>query len=513
MAMIARMLLVNARHHRDRVAVVAGDRRTWGEVAERAAGLAGGLRRRGLAPGDRVALVSDNVPEILESFYAAAGSGLVVSPSSTRSHPAELDRYFGEYVQPRGALLGPGSEACLGGWLDRCDAVVALPGGPAGEPYEEVVAGGGELRDDVDPDAPFTIGQTSGTTGRPKGAVITQRSAASAIFSFVAEIPIATGDAYLIQHPMANVPGGPGQLFPLPEAARTVLLPRFEPAACLAAIEEHRVTHTVLVPTMLHDVLRHPDRAGFDTSSLKRVIVGAAPVPRRLLEEAVEAFGEVFRPMYGMTESTSVACVLRPDDMYPVAAQPPGRLLSAGTPSAGVEVRVVRDDGSEVARDGVEFGEILLRGGNVVRRYWGDVPENATSWDGEWFRTGDVATVDGAGFLTIVDRTKDVIISGGTNVASREVEEVLGGHPAVGQVAVVGVPHERWGEAVTAVVVRAPGHEAITAEELVEHCRDRLGGPKVPKAVHFVEALPTNPMGKVLKAELRERLAEGTRRA
>jgi acyl-CoA synthetase (AMP-forming)/AMP-acid ligase II len=517
MSFIARMLGTNCRHAARTDAIVwPGGLLSWADVGERATSLAAGLLDRGLVPGDRVAVVSDNRPEMLECYYAAAMSGLVIAPVSTRLHQAELDKYFGGYVQPRAAILGPGSVPAMDGWMGDCDMVVTLPGGPdtgaAGSvlTYDallEAGRAGGAPGAEVDPDAPFTIGQTSGTTGAPKGAVITQRSAAAAIFSFLAENPIQQGDTYLIQHPMSNVPGGPGQLFPLPKGARTAILPRFEPTACLEAIQRYRATHTVLVPTMLHDLLRHPDRDEYDTSSLRTVVVGASPIPGRLLDEAVSVFGEIFRPMYGMTESTSVASVLRPDHMYPVREHPADRFLSAGTPSAGVEVRVVDESGGEVPWDGAQVGEILLRGDNVVRRYWGDVPENETGWSEGWFHTGDAAVVDVDGFLRIVDRKRDIIISGGTNVASREVEEALGTHSDVDQVAVIGLPHERWGEAVTAVVVRRSG-STVTAEDLIAHCRRSLGGPKIPKAVHFAAALPMNNMGKVLKRELRRQWSE-----
>lgn len=509
MAHIARMLNANATFHHDVDAVVAPQgSRTWGELRASAADVAGGLIARGLQPGDRVALVSDNAPEILEAYYAAAGSGLVVCPATTRTHPAELDRYFGEYLQPRAAVLGPGSAATLGGWTERCELLVRLPGGPAAVGCDWAqLEGPPVLRDDVDPGAAFTIGQTSGTSGQPKGAVITQANAAAGLFSYIAELPIAAGDTYLIQHPMSNVPGGPGQLFALPKAARTAVLDRFDPERCCRAIEEWGVTHTVLVPAMLRALLDHPGLGDADLSSLRAVTVGASPVPSSLLRRAVDVLGDVFVPMYGMTESTSVACTLRGRDLYPVDAQPESRFRSAGSPSAGVELRVVDDDGHDIPFDGAAVGEILLRGSNVVSGYWADVPENETSWSGEWFRTGDAANVDAAGYVTIVDRIKDVIITGGVNVASREVEEVLLEHPDVADIAVIGVPDPQWGEAVTAVVVCAEQEPDPAA--LIEHCRGRLGGPKIPKAVHTVDALPRNAMGKVLKRELRAWLADG----
>ncbi len=510
MATVATMLGVNARHHGSCTAVTsANSDLNWVEIADRSARLATALLARGIQPGDRMALVSGNCPEILETYYAAALSGVIAAPAGTQSHPAELEKYFHNYLKPRVALLGPGTEGAVGSWLDDCDIIISLPGGPAGEPYAQFINEPAQALPTVNPEDPYTIGQTSGTTGQPKGVIITQRNAVSAIFSFIAENPIDTDDAYLIQHPMSNVPGGPGQLFALPKAARTVLLSHFDAADCLAAIQRHQITHTVMVPTMLYDVLAHPDLERYDTSSLKCVITGAAPIPRALLEEAVATFGEVFRPMYGMTESTSVASVLRPADCYPVAAQPEKRLLSAGTPSAGVELRVVNDDGTSVAWDDVEFGEILLRGANIATSYWGDVEENHTTWEEDWLRTGDMATVDEDGFIYIVDRKKDVIISGGTNVASREVEEVLASHPSVSQAAVVGVPDERWGEAVTGVVVPTKSTSVVSADELLEHCRTRLGGAKVPKSIRFLDELPTSPMGKVLKVELRRLLSEG----
>jgi len=209
---IAGLLEVNARHHGKRTAVTsAGNSLSWEEMADRAARFGSALLRRGLQPGDRLALIANNCAEILVAYYASALTGVIVAPASTRAHPAELDRYYGDYLQPRAALLGPESEGAAGSWLDRCDLVVSLPGGANGEPFDDLIEEPADGFSPVDPDAPFTIGQTSGTTGRPKGAVITQRNAVSAILGFIAEIPIRTDDAYLIQHPMSNVPGGPGQ--------------------------------------------------------------------------------------------------------------------------------------------------------------------------------------------------------------------------------------------------------------------------------------------------------------
>lgn len=508
MSTIARWLSTAVRFHGPATAVVHDGRElTWQDLADRAAGLAGGLLERGLRAGDRVAIVSDNHPAILEAYYAASSSGLVMAPVSTRLTASELDRYFGDLIRPRAVLLGPGAPARLGRWVADCELVVTLPGATTpGVPYEEVLVAGARLSLDRDPHEAFTIGQTSGTTGLPRGARITQANAAAAIAVFLAEHPLQSGDAYLIQHPMSNVPGGPGQLFPLPKGARTVLLSAFDPRRCLETIQEQRITHTVLVPAMVRSLLDHPGREAFDVTSLKSVVVGASPVPKPLLEEAVEAFGEVFVPMYGMTESGAVACVLRRDDLYPVAEKPPARLLSAGRPSAGVELRVVDAHGHEVPHDGRTHGEIQLRGGFVIDRYVGEADEDRTSWtDDGFFRTGDVATVDGDGFITIVDRLKDIVISGGTNVASREVEEVLLAMPGIRDVAVIGTPHERWVETVTAVVVRAEGGPG--PEEILDFARQRLSGPKLPRRIEFVDELPRNAMGKVLKRELRARFA------
>ena len=292
MSTIARWLANNARFYGDEVGVAFNSETfTWRDVAGRAGGLAAGLAERGLAVGDRVALVTDNVPEMLEAYYAAASCGVIVAPVSTRLHAEELNRYFGEYLKPQAAIVGPGSEPCLGRWIDDCSLVVEVRGGPGvGVAYDEVLLAGAELDLGRDPRATYTIGQTSGTTGFPRGAEISQAAAASAIKIFLAELATQTDDAYLIQHPMSNVPGGPGQLFPLPKGARTVVVETFEPEQCLRTIEAQRVTHTVLVPAMLRAVLDFPRRGEFDTSSLKAVIVGASPIPKPLLEEAVGGF-------------------------------------------------------------------------------------------------------------------------------------------------------------------------------------------------------------------------------
>lgn len=504
MSAVVRMLATNARYSGSSPAYVFADRvSTWSEVAARTGALAAGLRAQGLTPGDRVAVLTDNCPEMIELFLAAGTSGIIMAPVSTRLHQRELDRYFGEYLRPRAAVLGPGSAGGIGDWVDSCDVVIDLAGGPGGHlPYDDLLTRPGELDLDRDPHETFAIGQTSGTTGQPRGAEFTQFASAAGIRSFLAEYPMRRDDTYLLHHPISNVPAGPGILFPIGRAARTVILGSFSPDGFFDAVADHGITHTVLVPAMLTALLDHPRMAAADLSSLRSIICGASPIPQRLLERGVDAFGEVFVPAYGMTESLALACTLQPPDMYPVADQPANRLLSTGKPAVGVELLVVGDDDQPVPADGATFGEVLLRGDNVVRRYAGEQEENATSWtpDG-WFRTGDMATVDGDGFITLVDRRKDIIISGGTNVASREVEDVIAALPGVAEVAVVGRPDDRWVEAVTAIVVATDTQ--LTAEQVIAHARTHLGGPKIPKSVEFVDALPRNNMGKVLKRELR----------
>jgi long-chain acyl-CoA synthetase len=271
----------------------------------------------------------------------------------------------------------------------------------------------------------------------------------------------------------------------------------------LRLVPEYRVTHAILVPTMLRMVFNHPECGTHDVSSIVAITCGGSPVTRDLVLRAREVFGPVLYPMYGLAETYSCALVLPPHQQHTEGTEAQVRRLgSAGKPMVLNSVRVVGKDGNDVPQDNATAGEVWIAGDTVSSEYFRRPEETAASRTGEWFHSGDLAVIDEEGFITIVDRLKDVIITGGINVFSGEVEEAVRAHPAVAEAAVIGVPHDTWGEAIHAVVVVRDGAE-VTEEEVIETASSRLAGYKKPRSVSFVDALPMSATGKVLKRQLR----------
>jgi acyl-CoA synthetase (AMP-forming)/AMP-acid ligase II len=281
-----------------------------------------------------------------------------------------------------------------------------------------------------------------------------------------------------------------------------VIVPAFDPVVVMRAIEQHRVSDTVLIPIMIQRLVDHPERSAHDLSSLQRLLYGGSPIPLAVLDRARKALPTAsFVQAYGQTELAPVATILLPADHEetgPVAA----RLCSGGRAAPHAEVRIVDPEDREVARG--EVGEIVVRGGNVMLGYWGRPEETTAALRGGWMHTGDAGRMDADGYVYVVDRIKDVIITGGENVYSTEVENAVAAHPAVANCAVIGVPDEHWGERVHAVVVLKPGADATT-EQIREHAKTLIAGYKAPRTVEFVEALPVSPAGKIIKRDLRVR--------
>lgn len=492
-------------HFRDRVALVDNDVvLTYRELYERTLRTAVAWRRLGVGAGDRVAILSGNSHRFFEWFFACAETGSIGAPLNFRLHPTELANYL-RYVKPALFIVDGRFADLAAAALSQCD-VPHVVGFGAGHPFpvdhDDLLARAsptpiGEARD---PDAPAVISPTSGTTGVFKGAVLSQRNTFMACMAFLTGIGYTPTTRRLQSVQLSFATGGP-HYAPLMLGASIHVVPRFEPHAFADAVECARITHTTLPPTMINDLLdARIDRTRL--ASLDVVNVGGSPFDTGRFLEAIDYFGPRLHVTYGLTESSACATMLRPSDYLdgdrPIAA----RLASVGRPWPGVRVRLVRDDGDS-ARPG-EVAELEIAGPTVARGYWGMPSETSEAFHDGWFRTGDLAVCDDAGLITIVDRRKDVIVSGGINVSSLEVERVLVQHPGVARVAVIGVPDEQWGEAVKAVVVAQPVSTPSEAE-LIEWCRARLASFKKPRSVDFVDALPENANGKVLKRELRER--------
>ncbi|HWH95288.1 MAG TPA: AMP-binding protein [Baekduia sp.] len=489
-----------ARLFGDAVAVVdaaSGVSVTYTELARRVAALGAALDDElAVPPGGRVGVLAANSLAHLECFLGVPAAGRVVVSLNTRLAVEEL-RTLAEDAQL--SVLVADDDNWATAVAIATDRHVRV-----GEEYEALLAG-------ADAGAPATaalrpadlhalaaISYTGGTTGRPKGVMLSHGN----LLANARHNLIATGhgpeDRWLHVCPMFHVAGTANVLAATWVGARQVVLPRFEAAAVCAAVEEHAITHAALVPTMLGMLLDHEARHPADFSSLRHVQYAASPITPDLQRRVLERFADVeVAQFYGMTEAAPTVCACTPADHRRADGT---RLASMGAPVVGVEVEV-RDPGTSAPVAPGEIGEVWVRGPNVMLGYWEQPDATAGALVDGWYRTGDAAYADADGYLFLVDRLKDMIISGGENVYSVEVEAVLAEHPAVVEAAVFGVPHERWGEAVHAVV--SVGGD-VTADELIEHCRASIAGFKVPRTIDVTtEPLPKSGAGKLLKQQLR----------
>lgn len=485
------------RLYRNLDAVVDGERRmTYGEFASRCHQLAHGLRvDLGVRPGDRVAYLSPNTVELLEAYYGVLLAGAVLTPLNVRLSQAEMQ----EIVDDCDASLLVVHPALAG----------ARPDGPAvltiGDEYEDLLAA--QPRESFEP-APFSeddvceLFYTSGSTGSPKGAMLTHRALATHAIDSALTMGVNHWDVVLHTIPLFHVNGWGTPHWVTAVGARHVMLERFDAARVWQLIEAERITRLHLVPTMATSLLQIP--AGSDVSSLTQVTVGGAAAGEALIAELDERLGCEVICGYGLTEASpqlTKAVLTRAADGLPVPEQR-RRRSTTGLPNIGVDLRVLDDDDAEVRWDGETIGEISVRSNHVMAGYWNAPAESAEALRGGWLRTGDLATVDQDGYVLIVDRKKDLIISGGENISSVQVEHVLCQHPAVLEAAVVGMPDARWGEVPRAFVALKPGASA-PPEDLIAWVRDRLAHFKAPKRIDILPELPKGGTGKIQKGALR----------
>ena len=483
-------------------AIRHGDRvLSYQELDERSNRLAQALLAAGAGPGSRIAHLDRSAPEVVELLAAASKIGAVAAPLNWRLAPAELTRIVADAAAPL-LIAGPafaGVAAEVAAQVPQPLEVVEV-----GDDYEAWLASA----DAADPGGrgapgdPVVQMYTSGTTGVPKGVLTTQRNLAAATLN-VPAWRFDEDSVSLTPLPMFHI-GGIGWTFlGLSQGATTILVGEFDAAAVLDLLESARVTNAVFVPTILQMLTAVPGAAERDFSALRSIAYGASPITTPVLKAALRTFRCPLFGVYGLTETTGGVVQLDPDDHDPDG--PRERLLrSAGRPRPWMELRIADPvSGRELPPGAV--GEVWMRGPNVMAGYANRPEETAAALtpDG-WLRTGDGGYLDAEGYLFLADRIKDMIVSGGENVYPVEVEEALSHHPAVAEVAVIGVADERWGEAVKALVVTCPG-VVTSADELVAFARERLAGYKLPRSVDFVDELPRNPSGKVLKHELRDR--------
>jgi long-chain acyl-CoA synthetase len=499
---VADVLRHHARERPGAVAIKHGSSSlTFAQLDERSNRLAQALLAAGVGPGSRVAHLDRTAPEVVELLFATAKIGAVTVPMNWRLASPELAAILEDSRAPV-LLAGPAYTATAGelaGAVAQDLRVIAV-----GADYEDLLAahapedpGGRGASDD-------TVLQmyTSGTTGVPKGVLTTHRNLAAAVDSS----PLWGFDertVSLTPLPMFHI-GGIGWTFlGIWNGAPTILVSDFDPGAVLELLERERVTNAVFVPTILQMLCAVPGAAERDYSALRSIAYGASPITTPVLKAALRTFRCPLFGVYGLTETTGGVVQLDPEDHDPDG--PREHLLrSAGRPLPWVELRIVDPaTGSDVGPR--EVGEVWMRAPNVMKGYFDRPEETAAALTNDgWLRTGDGGYLGDEGHLFLTDRMKDMVVSGGENVYPIEVEEALANHPAVADVAVIGVPDERWGEAVMALVIRAPGAE-VTAEGLIAFARGRLAGYKLPRSVEFVDELPRTPSGKVLKRELRER--------
>lgn len=501
----------------DGTALVADGRRwTFGELDDLIARLGSGLAAHVL-PGERVVVVADNRPEYVAALYAVPRCGAVLAMGNVRHTVDELADLL--------RACEPAAVIATADQLERLAPVVAdapsvrhwwsldvdPPAAPPGtRPLAELLTAGTAPAHDADERDTAWLIHTSGTTGRPKGAMLTHRSLLAAVLNTTMARPVADDDVYLFPFPLFHVAAYNVVHHHL-RRRPVVLLRRFDPVAVMAEIERERVTSISLAPTMVAMLLDHPERDDHDLSTLRQVGYGAAAMPLDLLRRTLAEWPAVgLAQGYGMTELSGNAVFLGADEHRRAAADEPGLLAAAGRPAPLVRLRIVDDDDTEVAAG--EPGEILVRGDQVCAGYWNDPEATAASRlvddaGGVWFRTGDIGRIDEDGNLHVVDRKKDLIITGGENVSSREVEDVVSEHPAVAAVAAVGLPDQRWGERVCVAVVWSDGG-GVEHHELIAWTEGRLAGFKRPRVVVAVDELPVNASGKVEKRRVREIVAE-----
>ncbi|MFN6118921.1 MAG: long-chain-fatty-acid--CoA ligase [Actinomycetes bacterium] len=507
---VSDILRVHAHERADQVSLVQGDRQvTWGQLLARASQVANLFAAAGVGNQDRVAFLDKNGIEHFEVFYGAALLNAVCVDVNWRLAAPEVE-YIVNDAQAKVLVVGPDFVPVLE--AIRANLTSATTVLVIGQDYEAAVG----AQPTTDPgvtsaadDVAFQL-YSSGTTGRPKGVMLSNAN-------FFGLLPLAkqmwelSPDAVnLVAMPLFHIGGGgwavPGQY----EGARSVIVRDLDPASHVRLIGKERITHGFLVPAVLQFMLMVPGVDQADFSSLRVLVYGASPISEEVLATSVQTFQCKFWQAYGLTETTGAVVNLPPED-HDVNGPNRHRLRSCGLPGPGVEIRIVDTDTLRDCEVG-EVGEIWIRSAQVMKGYWNMPEETAKSIDADgWFRSGDAGYLDADGYLYIHDRVKDMIVSGGENVYPAEVENVLMGHPAIADVAVIGVPHEKWGETAKAVVVRKPGVE-VTEQEIIDHARERLARFKCPTSVDWADALPRNPSGKILKKDLRAPYWEGRSR-
>ena len=513
---IGQLLTKSARTFPENLAIAYGRKElTYAEFNARTNRLANGLNRLGVQQGDNVAVLMYNCPEMLESMFACFKAGFGTIPINFRLHPREY-AFIINHSEAKAVIISSEFNEALIDIRDDIPRVSSIiSASEAREPflnYETVLSAASDQFEDAEvaSDDVAWLFYTSGTTGQPKGAMLTHRNLLGMTMNFYADMCPGFGPSDVALH-AAPLSHGSG-CYALPsigKAAANVILEAksFDPEQVLKTIETYRVTNTFAAPTMIKLLIDSPAVDQYDHSSLTAISYGGAPMLVEDLMQAMEKLGPCLVQLYGQAESPMTITYLSHDD-HVLDGNPDQmkRLASAGIPRTNVEVKIVDADDNELPPG--EMGEIVTRSDLVMRGYWRDPEATAETLRNGWLHTGDMGYIDESGYLFLMDRSKDLIISGGENVYPREIEEIIVQHPAVREVAVIGVPDPVWGESIKAVVSLLPESE-VTEMELIEFCTDHIARYKRPKSVDFLEELPKNNYGKILKRELRDKYWRG----
>lgn len=505
-------------------AVVCGGKRlTYQEFASRIHRLASGLHQLGIKKDDKVAILHPNCHYFLEAYYGISQIGAISVPINYRLSPGEIS-FILKDSESRILIVDPMFQKTLEairGEIPQIERLIWTGEGKIlpetrdlsyeelilqskKEPFSEVPMDGEDLAQ---------IYYTSGTTGRPKGVMLSHKNVMTHALGTIAEIHLTDQDVWIHVAPLFHLADAWATWAITWVGGTHVMVREFDPKVVLETIQKERVTLTNLIPTMLNLMVNHPDVGRYDYSSLRVLLSGGAPIAPEVVRKILETFKCDYIQTYGMTETSPYLTLsilkshlkkLPPEEQLNIKSK-------TGREFIAVELKVVNEKGEEVRRDEKEVGEIIVRGDIVTRGYWKLPEETEKSIKEGWLYTGDLAVMDEEGYVTIVDRKKDMILTGGENVYSTEVENVLYMHPSILECAVIGVPDPKWGEAVKGIVVLKPGHQA-TEEEIIRFCKERMAHYKAPKSIDFMDALPRTGSGKIHKKGLRDKYWEGYER-
>ncbi len=497
-------------------AVVCKTKRfTYRQFADRVYGLAHALHMMGIRKGDRVAILHQNSHEYLESYFAVAQLGAILNPLNVRLSPKELAfilkdsgarlliaaRRFQESVHSLVTLETDIIHIIWTGSGTTETTFVPLD-------YEDVIKSSDSDSAPIVPiydDDVAHLYYTSGTTGRPKGVMLSHKNVCVHALAAIAELKLRDFDNWIHVAPLFHLADAWSTFAVSWVGGKHVLVPDFDPISILSTIQKEKITITNMVPTMLNTLIHTDGVKSFDYSGLRAILSGGAAIAPELVKGIMEIFQCQYIQTYGMTETSPylTVSILKENLHHLPQKEQFHYICKTGRPFLGILLKVIREDGTEVRPDGKDVGEIIVKGDSVTRGYWNRPQETAEAFRDGWFYTGDMAVADGEGYVNIIDRKKDMIITGGENVYSIEVENVLYTHPSILEAVVIGLPDPKWGEAVKAVVVLKPGKSA-TEDEIIHHCRMQIAGYKAPKSVDFVIELPRTGSGKIYKKGIKE---------